>query len=151
MFKRIVVPLDGSPLAEAVLPHVRQLASTQDTEIILLRVPVYVVFDPAMVTPSMVSAMYDYVRSDADRYLKETVDSLKKDGFNARGELCEGPVAEAVLDCVQRMHADLIAMSTHGRSGVARFLIGSVADKIVRTAPIPVLLVRPENMKPAKP
>jgi nucleotide-binding universal stress UspA family protein len=112
---------------------------------------VYVVFYPAMVTPSMLSAMYDYMRSYADRYLTETVDSLTKDGLNARGELCEGPVAEAVLGYVQRMHADLIAISTHGRSGVARFLIGGVADKIIRTAPIPVLLVRPEKMRPAQP
>ena len=142
MFKRIVVPLDGSPLAEGVLPQVKQVAGP-DTEIVLVRVPVYVVFDPAMVTPSMVTAMYEYVQKETSEYLERTTAALRAEGLNVRSELCEGPVALAILECAERVQADLIAMSTHGRSGVARFLIGSVADRIVRSAKIPVLLLRP--------
>jgi nucleotide-binding universal stress UspA family protein len=143
MYRRILVPLDGSELAEAALRHARDIAASSLAEIVLVRVPVNVLYDASAVAPPASILMYDYVRTEARTYLERVEAELKANGFKATSEVSEGLVADAILDCAERTHADLIIMSTHGRSGVARWLLGSVAEKIVRGAQVPVLIVRP--------
>src|SRR6266852_2308092 len=145
MYQKILLPLDGSELAGAVLPHVRAIAQRYNAEIVLLRVPEYVVFDPAVVTPTIFTTVYDAVKTEASEYVGRIAVKLKEAGFNVTAEVRDGAVVETILDYADHIHADLIAMSTHGRSGVARWLLGSVADKIVRGAKTPVLLIRPQT------
>jgi nucleotide-binding universal stress UspA family protein len=76
-------------------------------------------------------------------YLDRVAAELRAVGVKVTTETCAGPVAETILEYAEGIHADLIAMSTHGRSGLARWFIGSVADKVVRAARLPVLLARP--------
>ena len=149
MYRKILVPLDGSALAEIALVNARELAVGPSTQIILMRVPVNILYDPTAVMPPASTSMVDYVRAEAKDYLTRIESGLKAAGFNASAVLGEGPVADAILECAERVGADLIVMSTHGRSGVARWLLGSVAEKIVRGAHLPVLLVRGQQGEPA--
>ena len=142
MYTKILVPLDGSELAEAVLPHVKTLARA-DTEIALLRVALYPMYDYVFSSPSIAATLAEEIESESENYLREVAAKLGGEGFKVSIAVTGGPVADAILDYADAVQADLIAMSTHGRSGVARWLIGSVADRVVRGAPIPVLLIRP--------
>ena len=146
MYKHILVPLDGSELAEAVLPHVRSLSGCTGAEIALLRVLVYPVYEFMAADPNV--ALYTLTDSSeleaqANTYLNQVARSLQEDGLNVTASVRGGLVADTILDYAQEVQADLIAMSTHGRGGLARWVIGSVADRIVQAAKVPVLLVRP--------
>ena len=145
MYKRILVPLDGSKLSEAVLPHVEAIAKGLNCEIVLLHViplPVPVFDTPA--SPFDHNLLRDQ-EQDATRYLKEMCAKLEMDEARVNFLVREGDVTQLILDVAQEVQADLIAMSTHGRSGALRWLLGSVTDRIVRHSPIPVLAIRPKG------
>jgi len=145
MYKRILVPLDGSKLSEAVLPHVEEIAKGLNCEIVLLHViplPVPVFDTPA--SPFDHNLLRDQ-EQDATRYMKEVCAKLEMDEARVNFLVREGDVTQLILDVAHEVQADLIAMSTHGRSGALRWLLGSVTDRIVRHSPIPVLAIRPKG------
>lgn len=146
MYQRILVPLDGSQLAEAALAHAQQLAHQFGSEITLLRV---VVSPYAIVAPDMVLIGQDVNQEvflqQAEQYLQETAGQLAVQGVTVHTLACEGPVAEAILDHARARDIDLIVMSTHGRGGISRWVYGSVADRVLQAAPCPVLLIRAET------
>ena len=148
MYKRILVPLDGSQVAEAVLPQVHMLAECGGSEIILLSVVIHPNYDYFIPDPALATSVHDTEHNEAQAYLDRVAAKLRAGGLSVRTELCEGRVAEAILEYADNTQADLIAMSTHGRSGVGRWLIGSVAEKVMRAAKVPVLLVRPPHAGP---
>jgi nucleotide-binding universal stress UspA family protein len=143
MYKKILVPLDGSPIAEAVLPHAEALAKSENAELIILRVPSIPAVEYVALDPILASSLRKDIRDEAANYVNETVNTLKKENIQAIGITKEGPVPDTILDVAVETHADMIAMSTHGRTGVKRWLMGSVADKIVHHAHIPVMLIHP--------
>jgi nucleotide-binding universal stress UspA family protein len=152
MFRKILVPLDGSQLAESILPHVITLARCADGEVVLLRVHVlpvykYGMMDSASVPLSPLEEEDD--RRKALAYLQSVVKTLSAAGIKARALVRDGTVAETILASADAESADLIAMSTHGRSGIARWLIGSDANKVMHGAHTPVLLIRPEPAQAA--
>ncbi|MBI4674511.1 MAG: universal stress protein [Chloroflexi bacterium] len=145
MYKKILVPLDGSELAEQVLPHVSQLAGCTGAEIVLLRVPSEPVYDYLVPDPDLTAEVRRDIEMGAQVYLDEIASELRAMNLNTSTVVVWGaPVHDTIVQAARELKADLIAMSTHGRSGLARMVIGSVADEIVRHAPAPVLLVRPE-------
>jgi nucleotide-binding universal stress UspA family protein len=140
MYKSILVPLDGSALAEAILPEIEMLARCMQARIILLRVCRAHVFpgrDPT-------KAEIEVVRR-AEAYLTAIRDRLAAEGLEVEALVRYGAVAEEILTHSSRKDIDLIAMSTHGRSGLGRWALGSVAEKIVRRSDKPVLLLRAEE------
>ncbi len=143
MYRKLLVPLDGSPFAEAALAHARTLAECTGAEIALLRVAVQPIYEYAGTEPVLFQAIREDTEVEASKYIQRIADELTADGFKVTAESCTGPVAETILEYAQEIRADLIVMSTHGRSGLARWFIGSVADKVVRAAILPVLLARP--------
>lgn len=143
MYKKILVPLDGSTLAEAALPHAEALAKSEGAEIIILRVPNLPAADLFARYPAMANKIVEDMEIETDQYLQEEVNKLSKEGVKVSGLLREGPVPDTILAVAEEKQADLIAMSTHGRTGVQRWLLGSVADKIVHHAHIPVMLIHP--------
>ena len=143
MYQRILVPLDGSQVAETVLPQAQMLAECAGAEIILLSVLVHPGYDYFIPEPALATAAYQNQLNEMKAYLERTAARLGEHGLHVQTEICEGSVAEAILDYADSKQADLIAMSTHGRSGLGRFLMGSVAEKIIRSAKVPVLMVRP--------
>lgn len=149
MYSKILVPLDGSPLAECVLPHVQAIAAGCGTpQVILLRVvsPFRTMMagdidGDMVVSPDVISEIEEQSMREATTYM----DGLaKRFTFNppARVEVVRGVPAEVIADYASKQGVDLIVIATHGRSGVKRLLLGSVADRVVRSSCVPVLMVR---------
>ena len=147
MFRKILVPLDGSPLAEAVLPQVRELARCNNAEIVLLRVATFPLFDYSITDPRLIIELRENAEAEASSYINAIAADLKGEGFQVTAEVGEGMVADAIVSLAESLQADLIAMSTHGRTGIQRLFLGSVANRVVHESRIPVLLIRPENVE----
>ena len=123
MFRKILVPLDGSELAEQALPYARRLAGTLG-RLLLVR-----------------ASSDDASAADVEDYLDGLANRLQQDGAAAEWHLYCGPAAEAIGQEASLQRADTVVMSTHGRSGVQRLMFGSVAEQVLHDAEMPVLLV----------
>ena len=145
--KSIFVPLDGSGLAEQALPHAMALAKTFKGEAQLLRVynlpnDAYVVAD-GVIAPGP-AQMREALRGEIESYLEGKVESLRAQGLDAIiGTALEGDAAGEIIDLAAKTARSVIVMSSHGRSGVGRWLLGSVAEKVIQHSRAPVLLIRP--------
>jgi nucleotide-binding universal stress UspA family protein len=145
LYQRILVPLDGSAVAEAVLPQVQMLAECSGAEVVLLSVLSTPTYDYFIPDAAIAVSVHEGQKNQSKAYLERVSAQLRALGLHVRAELCIGNVAESILDYAESSQADLIAMSTHGRNGIGRFLLGSVAEKVIRSAKVPVLLVRPTS------
>lgn len=150
MFERILFPTDGSPLSERVVPLVETLARAQDAEVIITRVveplPYFGYEATGFVSAESYQDMVDIVDEDARRHLDGLVSRFQAAGVRARGELLHGTPGIALLDYEAAARPDLVIMSTHGRTGLARFALGSIADRMVREGTTPVLFARPFSL-----
>lgn len=153
MYRRVLVTLDGSQLAEQVLPHVKALlAGRSGAHLYLLSVAqiIDVAAASAMVYPIAVypgqpideEAERRRVEGELSNYLRGLEKDLAQPGIEVSSEVRFGHPAEEIISYAHDIDADLIAMCTHGRSGLARWAYGSVADRVLRAADCPVLLVR---------
>lgn len=148
MFKRILVPLDGSELAEKALPYAEALAQKFGAELILLRVllmmPEVVGGPHGMIFHGRPTQDRHNVNTCVNTYLKGVMKPLREMHLlPARTVVLESPSAgEAIIDLACQERVDLIVMSTHGRSGLSRLVYGSVANKVLQHAPCPVFLVK---------
>jgi nucleotide-binding universal stress UspA family protein len=142
MYKRVLVPLDGSPVAEAIIPFILEIAGPLDMTVRLLRVVEPI---PPVVVEGTGSVIVDDPiarERDAEEYLAPLATELRARGIDATWEVRRGPAAAVILAAGKCFRADLIAMSTHGRSGLGRLLFGSVAEQVLRRADVPVFLMR---------
>jgi nucleotide-binding universal stress UspA family protein len=145
MYDEILVPLDGSVLAEAALPHARALSKAFDARVTLISViePATVISQPGMVGPVLsVSVDAEAEMTALREYLDKIATNLRTEGIDVRIAVREGDSASEVVDYAAANREDIIVMSTHGRSGIRRWVYGSVADKVLRSANVPVLLIR---------
>ena len=149
MYKKILVPLDGSKLAECALPHVEELAKGCDTEeVILVSVTERVQGYRALEEPSqplgqrLVPEAFGKKEKQAQRYLDRIAKTMEAKGINVGTEVLLWKPAEAIVGYAKQFGCDLIVMASHGRSGPSRWAYGSVADKVLRASCIPVLMVR---------
>lgn len=144
----VLVPLDGSGLAEKILPHVRLLAGKLAVNTELLRsysVPAEFHMVGEGLYVQSIAGHIDVVRKEAADYLNAKVETMQADGFpRLVATAIEGDPAEVIIDLAQKTPHCMIAMSTHGRSGIGRWMLGSVAERILQHAKNPVLLLRPE-------
>lgn len=144
--KKIVVPLDGSDLAESVLPHVKPLAQKMGSEVVLLRVYSLLtggyVAEAEAYTPAL-DRFLEELKEDATKYLEEQARRLSHGGLkNVSYVVMEGDSAGVIIDFARKTPDNLIGMCTHGRSGVGRWVLGSVTDRVVRHSGDPVLILR---------
>lgn len=139
MFKKILVPLDGSEMAEDILCQVEDLAKTHDGEIMLLRVAFFHPFPGANRKKQEEQCI-----ERAQDYLDKVAADLEKKGLKVSTHVRYGDVPVEILDHAER-YATVVVMTTHGRGGMVRWAMGSVADKVIRRCPKPILLVRPEK------
>lgn len=152
LFRRILVPLDGSAMAEEALDHVVSLGVPDTTVYMLLTVLVPLQFMPPLEYPYPgFSQLTDGVEMQARRataleQLERSARALRESGaiVETRVEVHYQP-AQGILDVAGEWHADLIAVATHGRGGVKRVLLGSVSDKVMRAATVPILVHRPDH------
>ena len=137
--KKIVVPLDGSPLAELTLPHVVELAKNLGLEVVLVRV-----FDPlSQGHIPYVEYIGEKMREEAKAYLELKVRGLKGEGLKDVSYLVlQGNAAAKIVDITLATHDNLVAICTHCRSGIGRWVLGSVTDRVVRYSGDPVLVIR---------
>lgn len=170
MLRRIIVPLDGSELAEAVLPYVEEIMQRPEpVEVVLLQVvrlpsgrtaATFVPMGsdlPADMQPAadvaVDTARYPIYReqemasakAEAEAYLKPLARRLREAGFEARVAVAFGRPAAEIVRFAEEEDVDLIAMCTLGRSGISRWMVGSVADKVLRGTHLPIMLVRPPS------
>lgn len=144
MYDRILVPLDGSPLAERVLDHLAPFATVGKTEVLLVRVISLagIAAAPPGTYERILTLTTENMEQEATLYLDERKRELRALGYRVRTLVAEGEAASVICDLAEAHQVDMIAMSTHGRSGVSRWALGSVADHVVRVASKPVMLVR---------
>jgi nucleotide-binding universal stress UspA family protein len=142
MYRKILVPLDGSKVAEGVLPHAKSLAYSEGAELILLIVAANPAVDFAFSDPGLAQSAIEEQEERSKKYMDRIESDLKAAGFRTSSLLRIGSVAEVILEVADELHADVIAMSTHGRTGPARWLLGSIAERVVHNSKVPVLLIR---------
>ena len=145
MYQRILVPLDGSPLAETILPRAQALAKALNSELILLRVTLNPAAEFSFSDPILASNIIQEDEQESKTYINSKYSQIEKEGVRVSYLLRQGPVAETIVEVADLMLVDLIAMSTHGRSGIKRWLLGSVADRVTHISHVPVMLLRPES------
>jgi len=145
MYEKILVPLDGSVLAERAIRHAQEIARGTRSEILLMQAvnfPVPVVPEAVLMPDAKWLAE---AKKEAAQYLEGIAASLREAGMRVRTLLDERPPADAILHIAAREEVDLIVMSTHGRGGLSRMLMGSVAESVFRATSRTVMLVKPER------
>jgi nucleotide-binding universal stress UspA family protein len=144
VYETILVPLDSSKRAEAILPHVEALAQCYEAELIFIQV----IEPQPLITPSGQPDMtfhrqqVEQQTEQAELYLKTVQGEFQQKGITARRELGHGPVVEAIINSAAQRDVDLIALASHGRSGLAQVFYGSVASGVLQRVDRPLLLVR---------
>lgn len=150
MYERVLVPLDGSELAETILPFAERIAGPLGAEVVLLTV-----VEPLSAITGLATGGVDrpdalFLRQlEARTHLTETAKPLEARGLRVRTLLGLGVPAVEIVESARAVGADLIAMTTHGRSGLRRAVFGSVAEEVLRAASVPVLMIRMPAPAPA--
>ncbi len=155
MYKKILVPLDGSQLAECVLPHVESIAKGCSVEAVMFvrvaePIRLYYAGDEGYaLSAKEIDRMESESRAAATNYLNQLVTRVKYDNISVQAKvLAGGRAADMIADYATKNEADLIIIATHGRSGISRWVWGSVADRILRSSCVPVLMVRAPGCVP---
>jgi nucleotide-binding universal stress UspA family protein len=146
--KRILVLLDGSERAEQVLPHVADHAKIGGAEVVLLRVleplssPDFYTADMPGNWEDLAEQMMAHLQEECTRYFAGLKRQLRDAGVQVRSETLEGNTWDEIISYIERDGFDLVALTSHGRSSIARWAVGSVAETLLRKCPVPLLLVR---------
>ena len=156
MYERILVPLDGSQLGEAALPYVEGLVTllcpAKKVEVTLLQVVSslvhYVIAGEASAQIPYTEKEAELIKRQAAAYLEKVAERLKSCGATVNIKVTLGNAAAGIISVADEISADLIAMSTHGRSGLSKWVFGSVAEKVLRGARVPILMVRAPRSNP---
>lgn len=143
MYKQIVVPLDGSELAEEALKQAKNLAQSSGSPLKLVRVVDTYRSQSLPATGmamdyALLSELAEEEIADAKQYLTNKVEEVKAEGIQVSGDVLHGPIARQI--CSVASEDDIIVMSSHGRTGIKRWFLGSVAEEVMRNAECPVLL-----------
>ena len=143
LFRRIVVPTDFSECAEEAWGLAQRMASTIDSEVVLVHVfvepPLY---GESPLTPNATWQVFEKARKWVEEELEKWAAVARKKGATVRPVIRTGSPSEQIVELATSEPADLVVMGTHGRGGMSRVLLGSVADRVIRLAPCPVLTVR---------
>jgi len=143
MYRKILVPLDGSERAEKILPHVENLAVAYKSDIFLTQIVRTAILDDGyniLVNESMEAT--EHAMYESKKYLTDQAGKLKKKGLQVQTITLTGPVVKTILDAAANTNADLIAMASHGRSGLGRVFYGSVAAGVIQKTDRPLLIIR---------
>jgi nucleotide-binding universal stress UspA family protein/predicted transcriptional regulator len=156
MSQTVIVPVDGSELAEAALPWAVLLARSRDLSLVLVQVltwptTLWMSATDAYLSPATYEQIQTAEREEATDYLAGLRDRLAGEGVRVDTVIREGYAAEAILDLADEHGAATIVLATHGRGGVTRWLLGSVAEAVLAQATVPVLLVRAKDGQPLQP
>ena len=143
--KNILVPIDFSPFSEQALDYAVALATKLDAKVHLLNVVGFPVMGGPELGVTMIASVIDQLTKDNQSALAKLVDARRSSGTIGEVMLRTGDARDLILRACEEVNADLIVMGTHGRRGVTRALLGSVAESVVRTAPCPVMTIRAQK------
>lgn len=154
MFKRILVPLDGSQPGEQAIPYAIEMAKRFDAEVALLRVAPITRLTSAELSgqgnPLETELLISQARrrdklreTKAGQYIQGKLGEIQAQGVSGSSQIAAGDPSKAILDFCRKENIDLVVMTTSGKGGIRRALVGSVADTLIRETRIPVLVVRP--------
>jgi nucleotide-binding universal stress UspA family protein len=147
MFNKILVPLDGSELAAKILPQVEDLAKTYQSQVTLITIGHFASAAGALeATPQIIRDAADQEKRTSEKYLEKTTGILMEKGLKVDWVYEEAMPAHAIVAYAEKQQMDLIAMATHGKGEVA-WVLGSVAEKVISHATVPVLLLRVMEFK----
>lgn len=151
-YDHVLVPLDGSDLAEMALDDAFSVAQLSQAEVTLLQVipPIDQVIAAGTDHPVFVDQQWENQQMLAMEYLESICERMNCENIAIHKAVEMGPAAETIIDYAHQQPIDLIVMATHGRSGLQRWVYGSVADKVLRGANLPILLVRAHSKQKAK-
>jgi nucleotide-binding universal stress UspA family protein len=144
MYKTILVPLDGSKRAEAIIPHVENLALSLNAKVILFKVaePSLMLEYDEVIDMSSYLEKSDKQKKDAEYYLTSLQEKFRAKGIEAQILIGHGPVVKAIIDAAEQQNAKLVAMASHGHGGLLRTFYGSVAAGVLQRIDRPLLLIR---------
>lgn len=144
MYQTVLVPLDGSKRAEAILPHVEELARRYEARVVFLRVVELISDVPYIAGAPVDISQGTLVRwvEESETYLAGIQGQLRVKGIDTRIRVESGPIVETIINVAEREGADLIAMASHGRTGLSRVFYGSVAAGVLHRVDRPLLLIR---------
>jgi nucleotide-binding universal stress UspA family protein len=151
MFKTILVPLDGSKRAERILPFVEDLAFARESKVIFLQViePVPIIVSEYDALPLYSQELVQSALDEANAYVAQLTSDFRAKGLDASPVVKYGPVVPTILEVAEQEKTDLIAMASHGRTGLACVFYGSVAAGILQRADRPLLLIRADGSSPS--
>ena len=149
MYRKILVPLDGSELAECAVAYAIEIAKGCNAPSVNLATVVKTFFwwEGEVTDPSIYEKVEEEEKQKAQEFLDKEKKKLEQEGLDVNTVILEGNPAQAIIDYAEKNGIDLIVMTTHGRSGVTRFALGSVTDKVTRTVSVPVLVVAPPGCR----
>ena len=151
MFKQIIVPIDGSECAAKALEVAGVLAEEQGaTCTVCMAVDIVQAVALGFATPELVNGWLKTVHDQAETTVLEAAARLRAQGVQVKTEIVEGNPTDAILQIAKKHRGDLIVMGSHGRTGLRRLFLGSVAEAVLRSADIPVLIVRQTGVKAAQ-
>ena len=145
MYKKILVPLDGSQIAECVIPHITTIARACQAEVELVSViePIDIpTRGKIALSEDDLKAINNEARKEAQNYLAHIAERLNRDDVRSHPVVLSGKPADSLVEYAGANDVDLIIMATHGRSGLSRWFFGSIAEKIMRAVDTPILLVK---------
>ena len=147
MYKKILVPLDGSQLSECSLEHVKTIATGCNVpEVVLVRI-IEPIHGYAVLGEDWYKEAENKAKATINNYLSGVADELRKSRINVTTVILQGEPAEEILGYAEKNNVDLIIHTTHGFSGIVRWAIGSVADRVIRHARVPVLTIAPPSCR----
>jgi nucleotide-binding universal stress UspA family protein len=143
MYNKVLVPLDGSALAECALPHVKKMIKEGFVkEIVLLTV--IDIYPSALLEGADTAVIYDAQQNNSHEYLAQMQAQLRAEGIEVKTEILKGSAAQTIADYAAQNSVELIIIATHGYTGMKRLMFGSVALRTLHESQVPVLLIRPD-------
>jgi nucleotide-binding universal stress UspA family protein len=154
MFEKILVCLDGSKLAEQILPYAVEQAKSFNSSIVLLQAYMVPSTELAaatpggsVVTPQLLQQEDQRLKNEAAAYLEEIAEQLREEELDVACVVLNGVAGDVIVSYAQNEPVDLIALSTHGRSGLGRIVFGSVADHVLKESGLPILVIKPKEIE----
>jgi nucleotide-binding universal stress UspA family protein len=144
MYHTILAPLDGSKRAEAILPHLEEMARRYGAKVIFMQViePVSTIVGPEIAYFGQGKEEFEELKKQVEAYLSGLKGEFREKGIEARTLVVDGPVVEAIINAAERENVDIIAIASHGRGGLSRVFYGSVAAGVLHRVDRPLLLIR---------
>jgi nucleotide-binding universal stress UspA family protein len=144
MYQNVLVPLDGSDLAECALPHVKKMAKAGFIKEISL-LTVIDIHPSALLEGADTTAVYHAQMTNSREYMNKVQAQFRAEGIEAKSVILQGPAAQVIADYANEKKMELIVIATHGYSGMKRLMFGSVAFRVLHDSHVPVLLIRPDS------